>query len=734
MTISFWRYSHLALAISSFLFLIIASLTGIVLALEPVSDNYTSYHVNGASSLTIAELLDTVGNQYEEVLSIRQDENDFIAISAITDHGDETFYINPFTGEKIGEIIERHAIFKFMTNLHRSLFMGSIGRFFVGFASLLLLLIAISGIFLIIRRQGSFVGFFTTIVNYNFSQYYHIVFGRWTLLPIVIITITGVYLSLLRFSIIPQVDISHTVDYVNIRENPVKKRKNFEVFNKYTVGDLKAIEYPFSSDVEDYYHIKLTQKEILVNQYTGDILSEQNYPFITLVSRVSILLHTGKGSVWWAVILGISCCAIPFFIYSGFRMSLERRKTRIKNAYSSKTCDFIIAVGSENGSTLRFANAFYKALISEGKKAYITELNEFKEFDQMKHLIVMTATYGLGESPTNATKFRKILDTYNTSNSYTYSVIGFGSLSYPDFCKYAFDVDSWLKKLPYTTQLVPVHTVNNQSFESFSDWGNAWGAAMGIPIVLNREEVVSVHTKTEEFTVLHKTKAADNIDDTFLINITREGRKKVVSGDLLAIYPKEGERERLYSIGYLKETKEIQLSVKKHDRGLCSTYLDNLSERAVIKGYLIKNKSFHFPKRASAVIMICTGTGIGPFLGMIDNNIKKCPSYLYWGARNKTSLELYDNDIKQWLQTEKIKKFIPAYSRESSEKVYVQHLIERDATFIAETLKNNGVIMICGSLIMQKEVIVVLQQICNEYLKKPLNHFQNKNRILMDCY
>jgi sulfite reductase (NADPH) flavoprotein alpha-component len=47
MTISIWRYSHLALAISAALFILIASITGIILAFEPISEkHYTFYNKN----------------------------------------------------------------------------------------------------------------------------------------------------------------------------------------------------------------------------------------------------------------------------------------------------------------------------------------------------------------------------------------------------------------------------------------------------------------------------------------------------------------------------------------------------------------------------------------------------------------------------------------------------------------------------------------------------------------
>src|SRR5690606_11911330 len=132
---------------------------------------------------------------------------------------------------------------------------------------------------------------------------------------------------------------------------------------------------------------------------------------------------------------------------SGFAMTLKRQKSKLKNLYKKQQCNYIILVGSENGSTITFANKLYEHLIKSDKKAYITELNNYKVFKKSEHIIVITATYGQGDAPTNADKFLKLLDKTEQKQNFKFSVVGFGSLAYPDYCKFAFDVnDAFLKK------------------------------------------------------------------------------------------------------------------------------------------------------------------------------------------------------------------------------------------------------------------------------------------------
>lgn len=205
MTISIWRLSHLTLAISSAFFIIIASLTGVILAFESISNKLEPFAVINLKNISISQTLSVLEEKYDDVIQLEIDENNFVSLTIVNKNGsNEIFYVNPKTGEKVGEIIKRKKIYEFATNLHRSLFLKSTGRFLIGLASFLLSLIAITGIILITKRQGGINKFFSKVVKENFNQYYHVVIGKYALIPIVIISLTGVYLSLDRFSLLPR--------------------------------------------------------------------------------------------------------------------------------------------------------------------------------------------------------------------------------------------------------------------------------------------------------------------------------------------------------------------------------------------------------------------------------------------------------------------------------------------------------------------------------------------------
>ncbi|WP_417361663.1 PepSY domain-containing protein [Galbibacter sp.] len=733
MTLSIWRYSHLILALVSSLFLLVLSVTGVILAAEPISNKLHPYSVKDAGELTLAETLTNLNSTYDEIISISQDRNEFVSISAIIDGQNEQFYIDPFTGEKLGTMIEKAPIFQFSTNLHRSLFLKTTGRFIIGLVSFLLLLIGASGIVLIAKRQGGFRYFFSPVVRENYSQFNHVVYSRITLIPILILALSGIYLSLLRFDIITEEPIVHDIDYDSLSETPQIPYQDFELFKNTSLNQLKELEYPFSEFVEDYYIIRLKDREVLLNQYTGGVITQKGQPVVHTASNWATILHTGDGSIVWSVILGLATLSIPFLMVTGFIIYFKRPRNRIKNKYAKNEAEYVILVGTEGGTTLQYAQEFHEKLSEAGRRSYLAQMNDYTTFEKMKQLIIITATYGQGEAPISANHFTKLLTECPQANSFTFAVVGFGSTSYPKFCEFAYEVHQGLKALENAKAKQEVFTVNDKSFEAFSNWTSAWAKEEGLSLHLTKNKIKLPKKQSTDFVVVNRLTK----EDTFLLTLKNTNGVKTASGDLLAITPKEDGRERLYSIGDLGQG-TVAISVKKQPNGLCSNYLGQLQEGEVLTGGVVKNPHFHLPNKAKETVLIATGTGIGPFLGMINSNTSngkpKRKLRLYWGARTPEALELYDSLINQALFENKLDRFIPAYSQLQSEKVYVQHLIREDGQEIAKTLKSGGCVMICGSIAMQREVMKELQNICNCYLTKDLSHFQNRKQIKMDCY
>lgn len=724
MTLSFWRYSHLTLAVFSAVFLILASVTGTILAVDAIQQKIPAHKVENFEDITLAKSLTTLRKSYPEITELSIDHNQFVTLQAIDNDGnDVNGYINPATGKIIGTPTKKSDFINWITALHRSLFLHETGRIFIGINSFLLVLIAVSGFALVINRQRGLRNFFSKIIKEYFAQYYHVLLGRLALIPILIIALSGTYLSMERF---------HLFENENPTENPetTSTKKTFDLKNT-PLSEINKIEFPFSDDPEDYYIFELKDRKIEVNQYSNEIISEELFPTSVLLADLSLDLHTGRANSIWAFILGLASLNILFFIYSGFAMTLKRRASRIKNKFKAEESQYILLVGSENGSSLRFANAILKQLNDQGKKAHLAQLNNYTTYPKAEHLLIFTSTYGLGDAPSNAGKFVSLLEKNNQEQQINYSVIGFGSQSYPDFCGYAKEIDSLLQTKNWANRFLELQTVNDKSAEEFVNWVKLWSTKTEIPLATTPSLYNHIPKGLEQLMVLEKTSVSAN-EQTFLLTLRAGIRSKFTSGDLLAIYPANDNRERLYSIA--NNNGNIQLAVKLHPSGLGSEFLNNLEAGNVIKARIINNHAFHFPKKVSRVALISNGTGIAPFLGMLAQNKKKTEIHLYSGFRQKTEITAhYEEFASEMMQKQQLKRFEIAYSREENHH-YVMDLIQMNADFFANLLKEDGVIMICGALAMQFDVEKVLNTICIAKNNTTLAEYKSKGQILTDCY
>ncbi|WCC45329.1 PepSY domain-containing protein [Tenacibaculum finnmarkense] len=734
MTISIWRYSHLTLAISSFIFILTASITGIILAFEPISNQLKPYAIP-TDQISLSQTISSLKKEYQEIITLKVTQNNFVSASVITKKGkNKRFYINPISGKKISNIIPKSKIYKWATNLHRSLFLKSTGRFLVGLFSFLLLLITITGSILIIKRQGGIKRFFSKVVKENFAQYYHVVIGRFALIPIIIITVTGVYLSFEKFNILPNTKIKHTFNSSSFTGFPSDKKsvkkipiEDFATFKKIKLSELKSIEFPFSDDNEDYFLLKLHSKELIIHQYSGEIISAKNISLTAILVDWSLFLHTGRGTIFWAIILLLTAISILFFSYSGFAIALKRKQKSLlpKNTIKKDIAEIIILVGSETGESFRNATSLYNALIISKKSVFIAHLNDYTSYKKAQHLLLLTSTYAEGKAPVNATNFLNLLQKITPENNIKYAVIGFGSLAYKDYCKFAIDIDNALEKHPKFEKITALYKINNQDFLAFKKWELEWCQKTGIDLQLKLN--IQKHKKQQQFSVVSKTLL--NNDACFLIRLKPIKKIKFTSGDLMAIIPKKDGVKRLYSVGKIEN--DVLLSVKKHEFGVCSNLLFNLEKNTILKAKIEKNKAFQYPKKSKKVILIANGTGIAPFLGMLNNSGE---THLFWGGRTQESLKIY----LPFLSDLNPKNIHISYSQEKNKiaKQYVQDSIFNEPDLIADTLKNNGSILICGSVAMMNGVLKVLAQIALQKLNTPIDKFNAtyKRQIKTDCY
>jgi len=728
MTRSIWRLSHLSLALVASLFLILASISGLFLAFEPIQNRMDNKFSTKWNAVPLSTAVDSLKAHNYEVTSIERDQNGYYVATVFTEDGEQLSYqFNPESGQKTGDVIKQSSFYQWMTTFHRSLFLDQIGRFFVGLTSLILIFIAISGIVLVIQRSRSLKSLVDKVEKTLNVQFYHIVFGRLAFIPILFISVTGAYLFLQRFEVIKKVETPLVqVDFENLAKDP----ETFE-FSKIEIADIVKVDFPLFPDEEEFFVVQLTDRILAVNQFDFSVLSEVEIPQSTVWSNLSLDLHTGRTNVVWAFILGLASISILYFIYSGFKMTLLKQRAKTKNRYKLNESELLILVGSESGNTQNYAKLVFNELIKAGVKVHISELNNYKSSASIKSILVFTATYGNGDAPANAAKFLSKWKKDPVKQDFTYSIVGFGSLAYPDFCQFAMEIEQVFQSFPNAQQLTPLSKIHNQSYHSLKTWASSWksssGYALELPASLEKEKMPG-----SALLLLDKQTVVDHDHETFVLRFKVSKEQRFQSGDLIAFYPPTDPFERYYSIGKISKD-EFVISVKLHDKGICSNYLNALELGQQVEASFKRNVAFHFnPKRAA--ILIGNGTGIGPFLGMIQENWNRNEVQLYWGGKSQLGFSLYKSYVEQAKEEGMLSAYHCAYSKGEEGKVYVGDLVQKDGELIAKSLKNGAIIYICGSLAMQQDVLAFIDKSTLTFSNRPLSYYQKKGQLRMDCY
>ena len=485
MMLSIWRYCHFSLAAIASLFLILASLTGAILAFEPITNSLKNYSINNLNEISLKETLNVLDKKFKEVYEIQITSENFVSAKVLTfSNQTEEVYLNPINGETLENVKPKSRFFSFFTNLHRSLFFKKVGRIFVGIISFILALIALTGLILLIQRQGGVFKIFKKIKENDFSEKYHVVFSRVFVLPVFLIAISGAYLTFDRFVV---GDLRNSM----ILKEEILSNNKYLKFDLIALDKVKKVVYPFSKSESDYYSIELSDRSVIVNQYTNRIYSQSFYPFSFFTKNWFYNLHTGKGNVLLSIILFASSISILFFIFTGFKISVKStlKKLNIKYLSSDIESKYVILVGSEKGNTFEFAKFLSAQIQSFGKKVIIKPLNSYKVYNQAETFIILTSTYGEGDPPSNANNFIHLFKKFNQPNKISYSIIGFGSLKYPKFCAFAINIDRMIRPIDNFEEIVPLMKVNRRSVEEFNNWIKMWNRSKLSKIKFNEMEI-----------------------------------------------------------------------------------------------------------------------------------------------------------------------------------------------------------------------------------------------------
>lgn len=225
--------------------------------------------------------------------------------------------------------------------------------------------------------------------------------------------------------------------------------------------------------------------------------------------------------------------------------------------------------------------------------------------------------------------------------------------------------------------------------------------------------------------------------------------------DLHQILRKLPPREYSISSSYQALPDEVHITVgavryNTHGRdrsGVCSVqFAERIQPGDTVPIYLKRNPNFKFPKDGETpVIMIGPGTGIAPFRAHMQEREEygyKGNTWLFFGDQHFTTDFLYQTEWQEWLKDGILEKMNVAFSRDTDQKVYVQHRIAEHSKEFNEWLEKGASIYICGDeKNMAKDVhqairnvLIKEQNLSEEDAEAYLKQMKKDKRYQRDVY
>ncbi|MET3289713.1 UNVERIFIED_CONTAM: sulfite reductase (NADPH) flavoprotein alpha-component [Brevibacillus sp. OAP136] len=282
-------------------------------------------------------------------------------------------------------------------------------------------------------------------------------------------------------------------------------------------------------------------------------------------------------------------------------------------------------------------------------------------------------------------------------------------------------------------------------------------------ITLLTKKIVAQAAELSENAELRKLASEENvnqlkeyIDGRDLLDLLRDfGPWKATAQEIVSLLRKMP--PRLYSIAssLTAHPEEVHLTIgavryEAHGRerkGVCSILCaERLEEGETLPIFIQPNKHFNLPESHDKdIIMVGPGTGIAPFRSFIQERAASKAagrSWLFFGDQHSATDFLYEDEFEQYQKDGGLSRVTTAFSRDTAEKVYVQHKMLENSKELFEWLENGAYFYVCGDKqYMAKDVNNALIDIIEkeggmtrEAAEAYINGLQEQGRYQRDVY
>lgn len=699
------------------LLLIVLALSGSVLSVFPAAERLRAPQAE--AGLSVAELGARVKAAYPGVEQVKRAPSGQITAYWFDNGVAHSAKIDPSTGRGVASA-DPNGVQLWLTTLHRSLFLDDGGRVVMAAGAAAMLVLALSGILMVARRAGGWRRWFAPLKG-PLSGRLHVEIARIAVLGLALSSATALWMTASTFDLLPDRPAALRMPG-DVSGQTGVALTSIDAFARTPVSALRELSFPAMDDSTDVLTLKTDEGAGYIDQGTGKVLAWNALGPWERVTETTYMLHTGQGASVLGLLLGLLALGVPVMGVTGTIMWIagRRGRPRLRGNVPASAARTVLLVGSEGGSTWGFAATLHKALTAAGDAVHAAPMSAFDpdRYLQAGRIIVLTATYGDGGAPASGAGFLDRLAQMRRAPAAPLAVLGFGDSSFHQFCGFAREVSDAAAARGWH-QFLGLGTVDRQSSQDFARWGRALGDAMGIPLEIVHHPV---RPNTQLLTLVSRRDYGAEVQAPTAVlrfalprtslwrRLMGAGFGRFQPGDLLGILPQGSDVPRVYSLASGRRDGFIEIAVRKHAGGLCSSQLMALEPGEAIAAFHRPNAAFRPGRGRAPLVLIGAGTGIGPLAGFIRANDTRRPVHLFFGLRHPDSDFLYDEDLARWQREGRLSRIVTANSR-GRHPHYVQDALRGEAAQLAWLIRSGAMVMVCGGRGMAKGVADALAEI-----------------------
>lgn len=410
---------------------------------------------------------------------------------------------------------------------------------------------------------------------------------------------------------------------------------------------------------------------------------------------------------------------------------------------SSSEPPILVLFASQTGQAEAIAWQTARQLSAASMPARVMELNalDAPTLAGARRALFIASTYGEGDAPDGASVFveRTMTNSPPALPSLRYAVLALGDRQYANFCGFGRALDEWLQAAGARREFDRIE-VDNSDPAALASWQTQWGETPEPGI---GDAATASFTQWRLVARRHLNPGSAGGPVFHLGLVPQAGAMPHwASGDLaqvaVAIDPTH---PRDYSIASVHTDGELQLLVRQEQHpdgtlGAASGLLTStLSIGDTVALRLRAHRAFRLDGDENRpLILIGNGTGIAGLRAHLRARaaMGRHDNWLVFGERQAAHDFLYREEIEAWQADGVLQRLDMVFSRDQTERFYVQHRLLQSADTLLRWLHDGAAVYVCGSLQgMASGVDAALRQIAGEAL---INELTASGRYRRDVY